>query len=94
MHVDFIAESTKQWIISNWELLLDEIDSDFMETTLKDLKNVPRDICNSWSTNSGKSRKERAQMFLEFVLERHDCLKALAKTLQEYEISSTESNEC
>jgi hypothetical protein len=65
-----------------------------METTLKDMKNVPYDVCNSWSTNSGKSRKERAEMFLEFVLDRHDCLKALAKTLQEYEISSTEAIEC
>jgi hypothetical protein len=57
------------------------------------MKDVPSSVYNLWS-DSKRSRKEKATKFLEFVLSKHVYLKALQKTLQEYNIGCPEISEC
>lgn len=88
-----LLDPTKEWIKSNWNDVLDEIDSDFIDATIKNMKDVPSSVHTLWSDGK-KSRKEKATIFLEFVLSKHGYLKALQKTLQEYNIHCPDSSEC
>ncbi|XP_056021854.1 uncharacterized protein LOC125649231 isoform X2 [Ostrea edulis] len=90
---DTELDPTKEWIKSNWDDVLDEIDSDFIDATIKNMKDVPSSVYTLWSDGK-KSRKEKATIFLEFVLSKHGYLKALQKTLQEYNIHCPDSSEC
>lgn len=60
------------WIRENRKTLLDEIDSDFIKTTIKHMEDVPTEVRNTM-----------AQMFLEFVLKKDDYVLALYKTWKE-----------
>lgn len=70
------------WIQENQESLLDEIGTGIIETTLKDLENVPNEVYTSLMDQS-KGRKEKAKIFLEFVLRKDEYVLALQETLKE-----------
>lgn len=72
----------KCWIHKNRKTLLDEIDSDFIKTTLVHMEDVPTEVCNSL-TDTKYGRRRMAQMFLEFVLKKDDYVLALHKTWKE-----------
>lgn len=79
----------KKWIQKNREDLLDEIDSDFIKSTIDQMEDVPEEVKISWS-DSNKSRKEKAMIFLDFVLQKDDYVKALKKTMEENRIQFSE----
>lgn len=70
------------WIQQNQDDLLDEIDSNVIETTINYMEDVSEGDKKMWS-DPQKGRKERAQIFLEFVQQRHDYVIALQKTMKE-----------
>lgn len=70
------------WIQENQETLLDEIETDLIEITIKRLENVPLEVYTSLMDQS-KGRKEKAKTFLEFVLRKDEYVFALQKTLKE-----------
>nr|XP_034326955.1 uncharacterized protein LOC105349046 isoform X4 [Crassostrea gigas] len=73
----------KKWIQQNREDLLDEIDSEFIKSTIYQLEDVPEEVKISWS-DPNKSRKEKAKIFLDFALQKDEYVKALKKTMEEY----------
>lgn len=70
------------WIQENQETLLDEIDTDFIETTINHMEDVPNEVYTSWMDQS-KGRKEKAKIFLKFALRKDEYVLALQKTLKE-----------
>mmetsp|Transcript_40994 Transcript_40994/g.65943 ORF Transcript_40994/g.65943 Transcript_40994/m.65943 type:complete len:496 (-) Transcript_40994:652-2139(-) len=74
--------SLKNWVEENRETILDEMDADIIETTVNNMEDVPDAVKDSWSDGS-KSRKDRCTIFLDFVLQKDDYLKALKKTMEE-----------
>lgn len=70
------------WIRENRKTLLDEIDSDFIKTTIKHMEDVPTEVRNSLLDTS-YGRGKMAQMFLEFVLKKDNYVLALYKTWKE-----------
>lgn len=70
------------WIQENQETLLNEIETDLIEITIKRLENVPLEVYTSLMDQS-KGRKEKAKTFLEFVLRKDEYVFALQKTLKE-----------
>lgn len=72
----------KCWIKDNRETLLDEIDSDFIETTISHMEDVPCEVYTLCKDRS-KGRTEKAKTFLEFALKKDDFVLALQKTLEE-----------
>lgn len=79
----------KKWIQQNREDLLDEIDSEFIKSTIYHLEDVPEEVKTSWSDPS-KSRKEKATIFLDFALQKDEYVKALKKTMEENGMQFTE----
>ncbi|XP_065942955.1 uncharacterized protein [Magallana gigas] len=71
------------------EDVLDEIDSEFIKSTIYQLEDVPEDVKISWS-DPNKSRKEKAKIFLDFALQKDEYVKALKKTMEEYGMQFTE----
>lgn len=63
----------RNWIRGNRESLLEEIEPDFIETVLDDMKGVSRDDRALWLDGS-KSRKERAKNFIDFVFQNNECV--------------------
>ena len=63
----------RNWIRGNRESLLEEIEPDFIETVLDDMKGVSRDDRALWLDGS-KSRKERAKNFIDFVFQNDECV--------------------
>lgn len=72
----------RNWIQQNQVHLLDEIDSDFIKTTINYMEDVSEGDIKMW-LDPQKGRKERAQIFLEFVQLRDDYVIALQKTMKE-----------
>nr|XP_022332998.1 uncharacterized protein LOC111130340 isoform X2 [Crassostrea virginica] len=72
----------RTWLIENRETILEEMDADIIEATVNNMEDVPDEVKESWSDGS-KSRKERSKIFLDFVLEKDEYLKALKKTTEE-----------
>lgn len=70
------------WIRENRKTLLDEIDSDFIKTTIKHMEDVQTEVRNTLLDTS-YGRGKMAQMFLEFVLKKDDYVLALYKTWKE-----------
>lgn len=81
--------TVKNWIENNREKILDEIDYDFFKSTIDHMEDVPEVVKISWSDTS-KSRKEKATIFLEFALQKEEYVRALKKTLEEYGIQLNE----
>ena len=81
MILNFI-DSLKNCVEENRETILDEMDADMIETTVNNMEDVPDAVKDSWSDGS-KSRKDRCTIFLDFVLQKDDYLKALKKTMEE-----------
>lgn len=81
MTLNFI-DSLKNWVEENREIILEEMDADMIETTVNNMEDVPNEVKDSWSDGS-KSRKDRLKIFLDFVLQKDDYLKALKKTMEE-----------
>lgn len=79
----------KKWIQQIREDLLDEIDSEFIKSTIYQLEDVPEEVKISWY-DPNKSRKEKAKIFLDFALQRDEYVKALKKTMEEYGMQFTE----
>lgn len=79
----------KCWIQDNRETLLDEIDYDFIETTISHMEDVPCEV-NTLCKDRSKGRKEKVNKFLEFALKKDDYVLALQKTLKENNISFNE----
>lgn len=75
----------KCWIEDNRETLLDEIDSDFIETTISHMEDVPSEVY-TLCRDPSKGRQEKAKRFLEFALRKDDYVLALQKTLKENNI--------
>lgn len=73
----------RYWIHKNRKTLLDEIDSDFIKTTLVHMEDVPLEVCNLLTYTKYGRRRIMALMFLEFVLEKDDYVLALHKTWKE-----------
>ena len=63
----------RNWIRGNRESLLEEIEPNFIETVLDDMKGVSRDDRALWLDGS-KSRKERAKNFIDFVFQNDECV--------------------
>lgn len=61
---------------------MDEIDSDFIKTTIEHMEDVPNEVCTSL-IDTRYGRGKMAQMFLEFVLKKDDYVLALQKTWKE-----------
>lgn len=76
--MEFI-DSARYWIHQNRDILLDELDLDFIETSLSSMDDVPCEV-----TNGGKSRRERIQNFIEFVLQTDDAIMLLQKKMAEF----------
>nr|XP_022334764.1 uncharacterized protein LOC111131490 isoform X2 [Crassostrea virginica] len=74
--------SLKRWVEENRETILEEMDADIIETTVNNMEDVPNEVKDSWLDGS-KSRKDRCTIFLDFVLQKDDYLKALKKTMEE-----------
>lgn len=72
----------RNWIQQNQVHLLDEIDSNFIKTTINYMEDVSEGDIKMW-LDPQKGRKERAQIFLEFVQLRDDYVIALHKTMKE-----------
>lgn len=72
----------RNWIQQNQVHPLDEIDSDFIKTTINYMEDVSEGDIKMW-LDPQKGRKERAQIFLEFVQLRDDYVIALQKTMKE-----------
>lgn len=72
----------RNWIQQNQVHLLDEIDSNFIKTTINYMEDVSEGDIKMW-LDPQKGRKERAQIFLEFVQLRDDYVIALQKTMKE-----------
>lgn len=53
------------------------------------MEDVPEEVKISWS-DFNKSRKEKAMIFLDFVLQKDDYVKALKKTMEENRIQFSE----
>lgn len=83
------SATVKNWIENNREKILDEIDYDFFKSTIEHIEDVPEEVKISWSDTS-RSRKEKATIFLEFALQKEEYVRALKKTLEEYGIQLTE----
>lgn len=81
--VRFLTAPAKKWIQQNREDLLDEIDSEFIKSTIYQLEDVPGEVKTSWS-DPNKSRTEKAKKFLDFALQKDEYVKALKKTIEEY----------
>lgn len=79
----------KKWIKKNREDLLDEIDADFIKNTIYQMEDVPEEVKISWS-DPNKGRKEKAMIFLDFVLQKDEYVKALKKTMEENGIPFSE----
>lgn len=62
--------------------LLEEIDSDFIETAINYMEDVPEEVKKMWSDRS-KDRKKRATVFLDFALRKDEYVRALQKTIEE-----------
>ena len=58
------------------------MDADIIETTVNNMEDVSNEVKDSWLDGS-KSRKDRCTIFLDFVLQKDDYLKALKKTMEE-----------
>lgn len=61
------------------EALLDEIGTELIKTTINRMENVPNEVYTSLMDQS-KGRKERAKIFLEFVLIKDKYVLAPKKT--------------
>lgn len=72
----------RNWIHDHKDNLLDEIDSDFIETAINYMEDVPEEVKKMWSDRS-KERKKRAMVFLDFVLQKDEYVKVLQKTIEE-----------
>lgn len=72
----------RNWIQQNQVHLLDEIDSNFIKTAINYMEDVSEGDIKMW-LDPQKGRKERAQIFLEFVQLRDDYVIALQKTMKE-----------
>lgn len=72
----------RNWIQQNQVHPLDEIDSDFIKTTINYMEDVSEGDIKMW-LDPQKGRKERAQIFLECVQLRDDYVIALHKTMKE-----------
>lgn len=70
------------WIQENQETLLNEIETDLIEITIKRLENVSLEVYTSLMDQS-KGRKEKAKIFLEFVLIKDEYVLALKETCKE-----------
>lgn len=64
------------------EALLDEIDTELIKTTVNRIENVPNEVYTSLMDQS-KARKEKAKIFLEFVLIKDEYVLALKETCKE-----------
>ncbi|XP_065944413.1 uncharacterized protein [Magallana gigas] len=64
------------------EALLDEIDTELIKTTVNRIENVPNEVYTSLMDQS-KGRKEKAKIFLEFVLIKDEYVLALKETCKE-----------
>ena len=71
--LEFI-DSARNWIHQNRDSLLEELDSDFIES----IDGVPSD-----ATDKGKSRNKRNQIFLDFALQNNDVVMKLHKQMVE-----------
>lgn len=78
----YFIDSLKRWVEENRETILEEMDADIIETTVNNMEDVPNEVKDSWLDGS-KSRKDRCTIFLDFVLQKDDYLKALKKTMEE-----------
>lgn len=85
----FLTAPIKKWIQQNREDLLDEIDSEFIKSTIYLLDGVPEEVKTSWS-DPNKSRKEKATIFLDFALQKDKYVKALKKSMEENGMQFTE----
>ena len=81
MTLNFI-DTLRNWLKENRETILEEIDSDIINTTVDNMEGVPDKVKDLW-LHGGKSRKDRGKIFLDFVLEKDDYLKAFKKTMEE-----------
>lgn len=72
----------KKRVQQNREDLLDEIDSEFIKSSIVHFEDIPEELKISWS-DPNKSRKEKAKIFLEFALQKDEYAKALNKTIEE-----------
>lgn len=81
MTLNFI-DTLRTWVNENRETILEEMDADIIEATVNNMEDVPDEVKESWSDGS-KSRKDRSKIFLDFVLEKDEYLKALKKTTEE-----------
>lgn len=79
---NILTGSVRCWIHKNRKTLLDEIDSDFIKTTIEHMEDVPNEVCTSL-IDTRYGRGKMAQMFLEFVLKKDDYVLALQKTWKE-----------
>lgn len=79
----FLTAPLKKRIQQIREDLLDEIDSEFIRSTIYQLEDVPEGVKTSWS-DPNKSRTEKAKIFLEFALQKDEYVEALKKTMEEY----------
>lgn len=72
----------RNWIYEKKDHLLEEIDSDFIETAINYMEDVPEEVKKMWSDRS-KDRKKRATVFLDFALQKDEYVRALQKTIEE-----------
>lgn len=85
----FLTAPLKKRIQQIREDVLDEIDSEFIKSTIYQLEDVPEEVKISWS-DPNKSRKEKAKIFLDFALQKDEYVKALKKTMEENGMQFTE----
>nr|XP_022334759.1 uncharacterized protein LOC111131489 isoform X3 [Crassostrea virginica] len=75
-------DPVRNWIKQNQDIVLEEIDSDFIETAMTYMEDISSDIQTQWSDGS-KGRKDKAKIFLEYVLKSDHNVMALQKTFEE-----------
>lgn len=75
----------RNWIQQKPDDLLDEIDSDFIKTTIRCMENVHEED-EKKLLDPEIGRKTKAQNFLDFVQKSDDYVKALQKTMKERDI--------
>lgn len=77
-----LIDAIRSWIQQNRENVIEEIDSDVVETTINRMREVSTIVQSPWSDIT-KGRKEKAHIFLDFVLQKDEYVAALKNTMEE-----------
>lgn len=81
----------KESITSNWNFLLEELDSSIIKETLE-TQTSTEEGKPSLQENSGMSRRDRVESFLQFILKNNEYLVKFDDVLHKHDLIISHSN--